>query len=303
MAPERRAAVSSILLKLAAMGVAHPGGAGDEGCCISRVTSSPATASNPAPLRALCPATSAFMDTRRPAGRDEHAPPCQAAEARPHPRPLRLARELSLPIDAAAWHNVWCRATGSTTGCCTTPSRSPHPGVFHVAEGGLPIPADKLRVPLPTYLRLLEEALRPPAGSLGCRSRPAGPSRWRRWSPAAPAAVLSGGAQDLPEKRDGGALLRSRRTVLQPGLRGEHLRQRRRSLSPPARSALDVDGWTGHSGCVILAPHSRGCARRLGLPHASRAPGRARGRHVLETEAELYNNGSPSRSPHAASTA
>ena len=36
-------------------------------------------------------------------------------------------------------------------------------GVFHVAEGGLPIPADKLRVPLVAYLRLLEEALRPPA--------------------------------------------------------------------------------------------------------------------------------------------
>ena len=39
-------------------------------------------------------------------------------------------------------------------------------GVFHVAEGGLPIPADKLRVPLVAYLRLLQEALRPPPALL-----------------------------------------------------------------------------------------------------------------------------------------
>ena len=32
-------------------------------------------------------------------------------------------------------------------------------------------------------------------------------------------------------------------------------------------AALDVSGWTGHTGCVILAPHLVGAkARELGLP-------------------------------------
>lgn len=39
-------------------------------------------------------------------------------------------------------------------------------GVFHIAEGGLPIPDDKLAVPAAVFARLLARALRPPAGDL-----------------------------------------------------------------------------------------------------------------------------------------
>ena len=41
----------------------------------------------------------------------------------------------------------------------------------------------------------------------------------------------------------------------------------------PANDAgLDVDGWTGHSGCVILAPHlTRVRKKDVGLPHVSDA--------------------------------
>ena len=35
-------------------------------------------------------------------------------------------------------------------------------GVFHVAEGGLPIPDDKLAVPKRVFARLLQEAFQPP---------------------------------------------------------------------------------------------------------------------------------------------
>ena len=39
-------------------------------------------------------------------------------------------------------------------------------GTFHVAEGGLPIPNDKLAVPLETFVRLFRAAMQPPAESL-----------------------------------------------------------------------------------------------------------------------------------------
>jgi hypothetical protein len=35
--------------------------------------------------------------------------------------------------------------------------------VFHIAEGGFPIPADKVPVPIHTFAALLRAALAPPA--------------------------------------------------------------------------------------------------------------------------------------------
>src|SRR5206468_2289531 len=76
-----------------------------------------------------------------------------------------LARELSLPMDADSWNNELVSSYRLDNGVLHNPvnDRRTTQGVFHVAEGGLPIPADKLRVPLATYLRLLQEALHPPA--------------------------------------------------------------------------------------------------------------------------------------------
>jgi hypothetical protein len=64
----------------------------------------------------------------------------------------------------------------------------------------------------------------------------------------------------------------------------------------PANDAgLDVDGWTGHSGCVILAPHLTKLRKKdVGLPHASRASERERAAGMCWTdEGELYNEGRP----------
>ena len=61
-----------------------------------------------------------------------------------------LARELSLPVDADTWHNELVSSYRLDNGVLHNPvnDRRTTQGVFHVAEGGLPIPADKMRVPL-----------------------------------------------------------------------------------------------------------------------------------------------------------
>ena len=74
----------------------------------------------------------------------------------------------------------------------------------------------------------------------------------------------------------------------------------------PANDAgLDVDGWTGHSGCVILAPHlTRGCARRTSACRTSAGDRRQRAAACAgRTRASSTTTAAPSRSPRAASRA
>jgi len=62
---------------------------------------------------------------------------------------------------------------------------------------------------------------------------------------------------------------------------------------PENDAALDVLHWTGHSGCVILAPHLVGLKKRdLGLPHYDAATQRQRRDGMCwRDEGELYNDG------------
>ena len=164
--PERRLAVSSILLKLAAMGARIPAETGDEdvlhlaGDLFARYREQARLLSEH-----LCPADRRIQ---------QYLDSLVAAAGFPEPVRLPadtlildqygLARELSLPIDDDAWHNELVSSYRLDNGVLHNPinDRRTTQGVFHVAEGGLPIPADKLRVPLVAYLRLLQEALRPP---------------------------------------------------------------------------------------------------------------------------------------------
>ena len=62
---------------------------------------------------------------------------------------------------------------------------------------------------------------------------------------------------------------------------------------PENDSALDVMHWTGHTGCVILAPHIVGLKKKdLGLPHHDKATERQRSEGMCwRNETEIYNNG------------
>ena len=58
-------------------------------------------------------------------------------------------------------------------------------------------------------------------------------------------------------------------------------------------AGLDIDHWTGHTGCVILATHLQGVRKKdVGLPHIDQATERQRQDGMCwETEDELYNDG------------
>jgi len=298
--PDRRAAAGSILLKLAAMGVEIPADAGDEdvfhlaGNLFARYREQARLLADH-----LCPA-----DRRIQHYLDELI--TTAAAQNPVRLPAEtlildqygLARELSLPLDADTYENGLVSSYRLDNGVLHNPvnDRRTTQGVFHVAEGGLPIPADKTRVPLAAFLRLLEEALRPPAE---LRRLPF-TANWQRPVETTVSLLLRplvcpAVPKVTPEKRlevrffaPGGLVSNLDFVESIFGNAGD-------PYLPANDAALDVDGWTGHSGCVILAPHlTRLRKKDLGLPHEGSASGAERAAGMCWTdEGELYNDGKP----------
>src|SRR6478736_533499 len=298
--PERRAAVSSILLKLAAMGAQIPAEVGDQetlhlaGDLFARYREQTRLLSEH-----LCPA-----DRRIQGYIDRLLALTGSAERVRLPAETLildrygLARELSLPLEGEAWHNELVSSYRLDNGVLHNPAsdRRTTQGVFHVAEGGLPIPADKISVPLATYLRLLAQALRPPASLLRLPftagwAQPVETMVSLLLRPLVCPAV----PKVTPEKRlevrffvPGGLVSNLDFVESIFGNAGD-------PYLPANDAALDVDGWTGHSGCVILAPHlTRLRKKDLGLPPVSQANERERAAGMCWTdESELYNEGRP----------
>jgi len=79
-----------------------------------------------------------------------------------------IARELSLPFDKDRYSSDLVESYRLVQGVLHNPKndRRTTSGVFHIVEGGLPIPADKKAVPVNVYANLLQVALDPPAESL-----------------------------------------------------------------------------------------------------------------------------------------
>ena len=275
--PDRRTAIQSILLKLAAMGVQIPPGTGDQdvlhltGDLFARYREQARLLSEH-----LCPAdrrVQNYIDGLLPAvGLPE--PVRLPGETLILDR-YGLARELSLPMDADSWKNELVSSYRLDNGVLHNPvnDRRTTQGVFHVAEGGLPIPADKLRVPLATYLRLLEEALRPPAPLMRLPftanwSEPVETMVSLLLRPLVCPAVPRVSTEKRMEVRffvPGGLVSNLDFIESIFGNAGD-------PYLPGHDAALDVEGWTGHSGCVILAPHlTRVRKKDLGLPHVSEA--------------------------------
>ena len=168
-------------------------------------------------------------------------------------------------------------------------------GVFHLVEGGLPIPDDKLAVPKLAFSRLLALALSPPEESLqlpftACEMVPAKCFVSLLLRPLVVPAVAGFTTEKRMETRFfvPGALVSNLDFVESIfGNAGD-------PYLPENDASLDPDSWTGHTGCVILAPHLTHVPKHLlGLPHWDAAtPLQRRDGMCYKSETELYNGGS-----------
>ena len=143
-----------------------------------------------------------------------------------------MARTLSLPSTADCFASPYLTSYRTQQGVLHNPKadRRTTQGVFHVAEGGLPVPEDKLAVPLRTFALLLAAAVEAPPEALTLPFTADQPDTARLWVSLLIRPLVCPATDRDPARSDGAAVLRARQPGHQPRLRGGDLRQRRRSV-------------------------------------------------------------------------
>ncbi|MGC3995612.1 MAG: hypothetical protein QM779_16080 [Propionicimonas sp.] len=207
-----------------------------------------------------------------------------------------LARALSLPLDADEFSSPLLSSYRLANGVLHNPAndRRTTAGVFHIAEGGLPIPDDKLAVPKAVYAKLLELAFQPPEVDLVL------PYTANQAQPAACFVSLQLRPLVAPEVPGWVREKRMETRFIVPGGLVANLDFVEGIFGnggdpylPENDASLAPETWTGHTGAVILAPHlTKVTKKSLGLPHVSEATARQkRDGMCWESEDECYNGG------------
>jgi hypothetical protein len=207
-----------------------------------------------------------------------------------------LARVLSLPIDRDEFSSEIINSYRVANGVLHNPrsDRRTTQGIFHVTEGGLPIPDDKIAVPRAAFAHMLAIALHPPREIMrlpftATQKEPAECFVSLLIRPIVSPEVPGFSPQKTMEVRFfvPGNLVSNLDFVESIfGNGGE-------PILPENDSGLDSEHWTGHTGCVILAPHLVMVTKKAaGLPAWDAAtPRQRRDGMCLKDENELYNNG------------
>jgi hypothetical protein len=207
-----------------------------------------------------------------------------------------VARVLSLPPDQDVFTSDILTSYRVKQGVLHNPKsdRRTTQGVFHIADGGLPVPDDKIAVPKRTFAEMLERALQPPPETMRLPFTSAQTDEARCFvslllRPVVCPEVPGFTCERTLETRffAPGSLVSNLdfvETIFGNG--GD-------PFLPENDSGLDVDHWTGHTGCVILAPHLVHVRKRdAGLPSWEHATERQREDGMCwRKEDELYNNG------------
>ncbi|MEZ5451785.1 MAG: hypothetical protein R3E93_03050 [Thiothrix sp.] len=207
-----------------------------------------------------------------------------------------VARELSLPADGDEFKSDIVSSYRVKQGILHNPAndRRTTQGSFHIAEGGLPVPGDKKAVPKIAYARMLHHALNPPEDLLALPFTANEEQKARLFvslllRPVVCPAIPGMEAEKSMEIR-----------FFAPGNLVSNLDfvesifgNAGNPYLPVNDSALDVEHWTGHTGCVILAPHLTQLTKKaLGLPHYDHATERHRKDGMCwQDENERYNDG------------
>ena len=207
-----------------------------------------------------------------------------------------IARELSLPIGEDVFESEIVSSYRVAQGVLHNPAsdRRTTKGSFHVVEGGLPIPADKKAVPKRAFARMLERALAPPASLQLLPFTANQPHPARMFVSLLLRPTVCPGIPGIePEKSMEIRFFAPGNLVGNLDFVESIFGNAGNPSLAENDAALDIDHWTGHTGCVILAPQLRELTKReLGLPHRDHASERQlRDGMYWEREDERYNDG------------
>jgi len=208
-----------------------------------------------------------------------------------------IAREVSLPPNGLTFKNELLESYRLKQGILNNPAADKRTtkGTFHIVEGGLPVPIDKKEVPKIAFAHLMHEALHP-ADNINILPFTANQEKKAKimvsllLRPKVCPEVKGLMSEKSMEIRffAPGSLVSNLdfvETIFGNG--GDH------NLAQND-AALDIEHWTGHTGCIILAPQLTKLKKKdISLPHYDDATERQRRDGMCWTnENELYNNGS-----------
>ncbi len=207
-----------------------------------------------------------------------------------------LSRCLSLPHGKDLFESDYVSSYRLHQGVLHNPrsDRRTTEGSFHIAEGGLAIPDDKRAVPKSVFGRLLLHALTPPKSLLRLPFTSEETNPLEIFVSLLLRPLVCPEIPGFTEKKSmeirffvPGSLVSNLDFVESIfGNAGD-------PYLPENDAGLDSEHWTGHSGCVILAPHLTQITKEeLGLPHWDDASERQRKDGMCwKDPKELYNGG------------
>ncbi len=207
-----------------------------------------------------------------------------------------MARVLSLPADHDHFSSEIINSYRLANGVLHNPKsdrRTTH-GIFHVTEGGLPVPDDKSAVPKGVFAKMLALAFNPPADIMRL---PFTATQKRQAECFVSLLIRPIVCPEVP-----GYTQKKTMEVrfFAPGNLVSNLDFIENifgnggdPLLPENDAALDSEHWTGHTGCVVLAPHLIFVTKKsVGLPNWNDATERQRRDGMCwRDENEPYNNG------------
>lgn len=207
-----------------------------------------------------------------------------------------VARTVSLPPDRDEFKSDIVHSYRLQNGVLHNPKsdRRTTQGVFHIVEGGLPVPDDKKTVPKTAYAHLLTLALQPPHELMRLPFTSSQEAQAECWVTLLLRPLVCPGVPGyIHEKRMETRFFVPGNLVSNLDFVESIFGNAGDPYLPVNDSALDIEGWTGHSGCVILAPHLTGVKKvALGLPHWDEASELERRDGMCwKDENELYNDG------------
>jgi phosphoenolpyruvate carboxykinase (diphosphate) len=207
-----------------------------------------------------------------------------------------MARALSLPVDSDEFSSSILHSYRTKQGVLHNPKsdRRTTQGIFHVTEGGLPIPDDKIGVPKAAFARMLALALNPPRDILRLPFTATQPEPVECFVSLLLRPVICPEVPGFTERKTMEIRFFAPGNLVSNLDFVENIFGNAGDPNLPENDAgLDTQHWSGHSGCVILAPHlTKITKKNAALPHWDQATERQRRDGMCwKDESEIYNNG------------
>ena len=208
-----------------------------------------------------------------------------------------MGRAVSLPANGDHFSSPYVQSYRVPQGVLHNPAadRRTTQGLFHIAEGGFPIPADKTAVPKRTFAALWAAALQPPTTLLTLPYTSDQPDQASCFTSLLLRPLVCPATGRDPEKSMEVRFIAPGSLVSNLDFVESIFGNGGDPSLPENDAALDAMHWTGHTGCVVLAPHLVGMRKsQLGLPHVGDATARQQRDGMCWTaEDEPYNAGHP----------